>query len=180
VLSKSALVVIGALFLSAMAQISIPIPGSPVPVTGQTLAALLIGTSYGLSLGTSSFVLYLLVGFIGLPVFAQGGHGIARLTGATGGYLVGMLLATALTGYLAERSWDQRLRTSLPTMFLGTIVIFSFGMFWLHHVAGQSWSWTFSKGFTPFIPGEIIKIAIASTSLPIVWKYLHSKDRTDR
>lgn len=179
-LSKSALVAIGALFLSAMAQISIPIPGSPVPVTGQTLAALLIGTSYGLALGTSSFLLYLLVGFVGLPVFADGSHGISRLTGATGGYLVGMLLATALTGYLAERKWDQRFRTSIPTMLLGSVVIFGSGMFWLHHVAAESWSWTLSKGFTPFIPGEIIKIAIASTSLPVVWRYLHSKDRTDR
>jgi biotin transport system substrate-specific component len=167
---KIALVVGGVFFLSLMAQIALPIPGSPVPVTGQTLGALLIGTAYGASLGFTTFATYLIVGFLGAPIFASGSHGIARMTGATGGYLVGMLLATALTGYLAQRKWDQKIRTVIPTMILGDLLVFGCGMYWLHHVAAQSWSWTFAKGFTPFLLGEVIKIAIASTALPACWK----------
>jgi biotin transport system substrate-specific component len=168
--TKVALVIGGVFFLSLMAQIALPIPGSPVPVTGQTLGALLIGTAYGASLGFTTFATYLIVGFLGAPIFASGSHGIARMTGATGGYLIGMLLATALTGFLAQRKWDQKIRTVVPTMILGDILVFGCGMYWLHHVAGQSWSWTFSKGFTPFLLGEVIKIAIASTALPACWK----------
>jgi biotin transport system substrate-specific component len=167
---KIALVVGGVFFLSLMAQIALPIPGSPVPVTGQTLGALLIGTAYGASLGFTTFATYLIVGFLGAPIFASGSHGIARMTGATGGYLVGMLLATALTGYLAQRKWDQKIRTVIPTMILGDLLVFGCGMYWLHHVAAQSWRWTFAKGFTPFLLGEVIKIAIASTALPACWK----------
>ena len=93
-----------------------------------------------------------------------------RLTGATGGYIIGMVVASWVTGALAGRRWDQRFRTALPTMLLGNAIIFSFGVFWLHSVTGKSWSWTLSAGFTPFILGEVLKIAIAGTSLPLVWR----------
>lgn len=157
-------------FLAILAQIALPIPGSPVPVTGQTLGVLLIGASYGSRLGATTFLIYMLVGFAGAPVFADGASGLARLTGPTGGYLMGMLVATYLVGALAGRRWDQRLRTALPAMLLGNVVIFTFGMFWLHEYTNKSWSWTVSAGFTPFIIGEILKIAIAGTSLPLVWR----------
>ncbi|MBC7462952.1 MAG: biotin transporter BioY [Actinobacteria bacterium] len=165
-------VVGGAALLSILAQIAFPIPGSPVPVTGQTLGVLLIGASYGARLGLATFLTYLLVGIAGAPVFADGASGLSRLTGPTGGYLVGMLVATYLVGALAGRRWDQRLRTALPAMLLGNVVIFGFGMFWLHHYTGKSWSWTVSAGLTPFIIGEILKIAIAGTSLPLVWRFV--------
>jgi len=169
-LTQSGLVVGGVAFLTLMAQISIPVPGSPVPVTGQTLGALLLGTAYGASLGFTTFATYLIVGFLGAPIFASQGHGLARLTGATGGYLVGMLVASAITGFLAGRKWDQRIRTVVPAMIVSDLIIFTFGLIWLHHVVGKTWSWTFSKGFTPFLLGEVIKIAIASTALPILWR----------
>lgn len=162
----------GTLFLAALAQVALPIPGSPVPVTGQTLGVLLIGSSYGSALGFSTMLTYLLVGLAGVPVFADGGHGIARLTGATGGYLVGMLIASFVVGALAGRRWDQRLSTALPSMLLGNAIIFSFGLIWLHSVMEKSWGWTISAGFTPFIVGEVLKIAIAGTSLPLVWRFV--------
>lgn len=162
----------GTLFLAGLAQVSLPIPGSPVPLTGQTLGVLLIGSSYGSTLGFSTMLTYLLVGIAGAPVFADGGHGISKLTGATGGYLVGMLISSLLVGALAGRRWDQRLRTALPTMLLGDAVIFSFGLFWLHSFTDKSWGWTISAGFTPFILGEVLKIAIAGTSLPLVWRFV--------
>lgn len=171
-LNNVLLVAGGTLFLALLAQIALPIPGSPVPVTGQTLGVLLIGSSYGSLLGLSTMLTYLLVGLAGAPVFADGGHGVARLTGATGGYLIGMLVASLVVGALAGRRWDQRLSTALPSMLLGNAIIFSFGLIWLHSFMDKSWGWTISAGFTPFILGEVIKIAIAGTSLPLVWRFV--------
>ncbi len=170
--TQIALVVGGTAFLALMAQIAVPVPGSPVPVTGQTLGALLLGSAYGASLGFTTFATYLLVGFIGAPVFASGAHGLSRITGATGGYLVGMLLASLITGYLAGRKWDQKIFTVIPTMLIGDLVIFSAGLFWLHHSLHATWATTFKFGFTPFIVGEVIKIAIASTAMPTLWRFV--------
>ena len=172
VATKIALIVGGTAFLALLAQIAVPVPGSPVPVTGQTLGVLLLGSAYGASLGFTTFAAYLLVGFLGMPVFASGAHGLAPITGATGGYLVGMLIASLLTGYLAGRKWDQRIKTVIPTMLLGNLVIFSAGLIWLHHSIHATWATTFKFGFTPFILGEVIKIAIASTTMPTLWRFV--------
>jgi biotin transport system substrate-specific component len=174
-LTQTALVLGGTAFLAAMAQISIPVPGSPVPVTGQTLGALLLASAYGAGLGLTTFATYLLVGIAGAPIFASGTHGWARLAGATGGYLVGMLLATALTGWLASRKWDRKLQTSVITMLAGEVIIFASGLIWLEHAMGESLSKLLAMGFTPFIFGEALKIAIASTSLPLIWKFLPTR-----
>jgi biotin transport system substrate-specific component len=160
-----------------MAQIAIPVPGSPVPITGQTLGALLLGSAYGASLGFTTFATYIAVGIAGAPVFASGSHGLARLTSATGGYLIGMLAASLFTGWLASRKWDRKISTSALTMFAGEVLIFGAGLFWLHHATGMSWSKTIAAGFTPFIFGEALKIAIASTTLPTLWRLLPSKFR---
>jgi biotin transport system substrate-specific component len=170
--TKIALIVGGTAFLALMAQIAVPVPGSPVPVTGQTLGALLLGSAYGASLGFTTFATYLIVGFVGAPVFAAGAHGLSRITGATGGYLVGMLLASLITGYLAGRRWDQKILTVIPTMLIGDVVIFSAGLLWLHHSLHASWATTLKFGFTPFIVGEVIKIAIASTTMPTLWRFV--------
>jgi biotin transport system substrate-specific component len=173
-LTQALFVVGGIGFIALLAQISIPVPGSPVPVTGQTLAVLLIGTTYGARLGFITFASYLLAGIAGAPIFAHSAtsanHGIARLTGATGGYLVGMLVASLLLGYLADRKADQKFKTSFPALLLGDLVIFAFGLTWLHASLDMSWSATFKAGFTPFILGEALKIAITATSLPLVWR----------
>jgi biotin transport system substrate-specific component len=157
-----------------LAQIAIPVPGSPVPVTGQTLAVLLIGTTYGARLGFITFATYLLAGIAGAPIFAPSAtaanHGLDRLLGATGGYLVGMLVASLLLGYLADRKADQKFRTSFPALLLGDLVIFTFGLAWLHASLDMTWTATFKAGLTPFILGEALKIAITATSLPLVWR----------
>jgi len=175
VATQAMLVTGGVAFLALLAQIALPIPGSPVPVTGQTLGVLLIGSSYGAALGSVTFLSYLLIGIAGVPVFAHQGAGLARLTGATGGYLVGMLLATYLVGYLSGRKWDQRLQTSIFTMLAGSVVTFTFGLIWLHSYTDKSWSWTINAGFTPFILGEVIKIGIAGTSLPVIWRVIQKR-----
>ena len=173
-LTNSLLALGGAGFLAVMAQIAIPVPGSPVPVTGQTLAVLLIGTTYGARLGVTTFATYLLAGIAGAPVFApsatSANHGIDRLLGATGGYLVGMFVASLLLGYLADRKADQKFATSFPALILGEITIFGFGLVWLHNSLDLSWSATISAGLTPFILGEVLKIAIVGTSLPLIWR----------
>jgi biotin transport system substrate-specific component len=173
-LTQGLFVVGGIGFIALLAQISIPVPGSPVPVTGQTLAVLLIGTTYGARLGFLTFASYLLAGIAGAPIFAHSAtsanHGIARLTGATGGYLVGMLVASLLLGYLADRKADQKFTTSFPALLLGDVVIFAFGLTWLHASLDMTWAATIKAGFTPFILGEALKIAITATSLPLVWR----------
>jgi biotin transport system substrate-specific component len=175
VMTKAGFVIAGVAFLSLLAQIAIPVPGSPVPVTGQTLGVLLLATSYGATLGTTTFLFYLLVGALGVPVFANGGSGLDRIVGATGGYLVGMLLTSALLGYLGGRKRDQKFKTALPAMLIGNVLTFALGLLWLNQFTGKDWAWTISAGFTPFIIGEILKIAIAGTSLPIIWQFVQRK-----
>ena len=174
-LTNATLVAGGTLFLAALAQISIPIPGSPVPVTGQTLGVLLIGTSYGAGLGLATFAMYLLAGIAGAPVFAGASSGIEKITGATGGYLIGMMVATFLLGILANRQLDRRFLTALPTMLIGVLTIFTFGLFWLHYFTGNDWNWTIKAGLIPFIFGETLKIIVAGTSLPVVWRFVNKK-----
>ena len=173
-LTEALFVVGGIAFIAAMAQVSVPVPGSPVPVTGQTLAVLLVGTTYGARLGLTTFAAYLFAGIAGAPIFApsatSANHGIDRVMSATGGYLVGMLVASLLLGYLADRKADQKFLTSYPALLLGEVVIFGFGLTWLHNSLDLSWSATIAAGFTPFIIGEILKIAIVGTSLPLIWR----------
>lgn len=173
-LTHALFVVGGVLFLSALAQISIPVPGSPVPVTGQTLGVFLIATTYGARLATGTFATYLLAAIAGAPLFAPSAtlpnYGWARITSATGGYLIGMLVATAVIGFLAERKADQKFRTSFPMLILGSVIIFAFGLTWLHYSLDMTWSATIAAGLTPFIFGEALKIAITATSLPLIWK----------
>jgi len=174
-LTHATFIVGGTLFIAALAQIAVPVPGSPVPVTGQTLAVYLIGTTYGARLGFATFATYLLAGIAGAPVFAGQSYGIEKVVGATGGYLVGMLVSTFLLGLLAQKRLDQKFVTALPSMLLGTLTTFTFGLLWLHQFTGQSWSWTISAGLTPFIVGEALKIIIAGTSLPILWRAVNRK-----
>jgi len=174
-LTRALFVAGGVLFLSALAQVAFPIPGSPVPFTGQTLGVLLLATSYGATLGATTFAVYLLAGIAGAPIFANGSYGIEKVVGVTGGYLVGMLIASFVLGKLAQRRLDQKFKTALPAMLIGNVIIFTFGLVWLQQYTGQDWAWTFNAGLTPFILGEVLKIAIAGTSLPILWRFVQKK-----
>ena len=175
-LTHAGFIVGGTLFIATLAQIAIPVPGSPVPVTGQTLAVYLIGTTYGARLGFATFATYLLAGIAGAPIFAPGTtEGLARLTGATGGYLIGMLVAAFVLGALADRKADQKFKTSFPALILGSAIVFTFGLTWLHASLDLTWTKTISAGLTPFIFGEVIKIAITATSLPLIWRKISQK-----
>jgi biotin transport system substrate-specific component len=178
-LTQALFVLGGVGFIGALAQISVPVPGSPVPVTGQTLAVLLIGTTYGARLGFLTFATYLISAVAGAPLFAASAdlpsYGLARLTGATGGYLIGMLVASFVLGFLADRKADQNFKTSYLSLLAGTVIIFSFGLTWLHLSLGLSWSATINAGLTPFILGEALKIAITATALPLIWKKISQK-----
>ena len=167
-LTHATFIVGGTLFIAALAQIAIPVPGSPVPVTGQTLAVYLIGTTYGARLGFATFATYLFAGIAGAPVFAAS-------TGATGGYLIGMLVASFVLGALADRKADQKFKTSFPALTLGSVIIFAFGLTWLKYSLELSWAKTISAGLTPFIFGELLKIAITATSLPLIWRKIANK-----
>lgn len=175
-LTHATFIVGGTLFIAALAQIAIPVPGSPIPVTGQTLAVYLIGTTYGARLGFATFATYLVAGIAGAPVFAPAAtQGLARLTGATGGYLIGMLVAAFVLGALADRKADQKFKTSFPALILGSVTVFVFGLIWLHATLNLTWAQTISAGLTPFIFGEVIKIAITATSLPLIWRKISKK-----
>jgi biotin transport system substrate-specific component len=175
-LTHAGFIVGGTFFIAALAQIAIPVPGSPVPVTGQTLAVYLIGTTYGARLGFATFATYLLAGIAGAPVFAPAAtQGLARLTGATGGYLIGMLIAVLVLGALADRKADQKFKTSFPALILGSVIVFAFGLIWLNVSLNLTWAQTISAGLTPFIFGEVIKIAITATSLPLIWRKISKK-----
>lgn len=178
-LTHATFIVGGVFFIAALAQIALPVPGSPVPVTGQTLAVYLIGTTYGARLGFATFATYLIAGIAGAPVFAAAtgasSYGLARITGATGGYLIGMLVAAVVLGALADRKADQKFKTSFPALTLGSAIVFAFGLMWLKTSLDLTWSATINAGLTPFIFGEFLKIAITATSLPLIWRKISQK-----
>lgn len=168
----------GAVVLTALlAQVSVPVPGSPVPVTGQTLAVMLVGTTMGLRRGTASMALYLLVGAIGLPVFSDGTSGPQVVLGATGGYLVGFVLAAALMGWAAERGWDRTPARTLLLGLAGQALIFSIGVPWLAVAAGLDAAGAIAAGFTPFLLGGAIKGLLASALLPAAWRLVRRDAR---
>ncbi len=128
------LVLGGAAFVGLAAQVSFRLGYTPVPITGQTFAVLLVGAAYGPALGATSLGAYLLLGIVGVPLYADHEHGWDVFSGATGGYIVGFVLAAALTGRLAERGWDKRFASSVTLMLSGSVVIYLCGALWLHHV----------------------------------------------
>ena len=170
-----ALIVGGSLVVALSAQIAVPLAFSPVPITGQTLAVLLVGALMGRVRGGVVMLLYLAEGVAGLPVFAGGGAGAVHLLGPTGGYLVGFVAAATVTGYLAERGWDRRFGTTLAAMLLGTVAIFAVGLAWLGLFTGTEN--LLAMGLYPFVPGALIKIALAAVVLPTVCRFVGKSDR---
>lgn len=164
-----ALVVAGALLIYLTARISIPVPGSPVPITGQTFGVLLVGGALGFRRGLIGVALYVLLGVIGLPFFAEGKGGISVIWGATGGYLVGFVVAGALVGRLAELGWDRKIGGALGAMLLGSAVIYAIGLPWLGVVVGTSPAETIAQGLTPFLFGDALKLILAAVLFPVAW-----------
>ena len=158
------------------AQISIPLPFTPVPFTLQPMIVLLGGAALGARAGLASQALYLAAGIAGLPVFAASPllpQGFARLLGPTGGYLMSYPLAAFVTGMLAERGFDRRYASSVIAMAAGLIIIFTCGVAWM------AWGSTplgldraLRAGLYPFIPADILKVLLAATVLPTAWRFL--------
>ena len=163
---------------AAAAQISIPLPFTPVPFTLQPMVVLLGGAALGSRLGMSSQVLYLLLGVAGLPVFAASPllpQGFGRLLGPTGGYLLSYPLAALAAGWLAERSFDRRYLTSLLAMAVGLSVVFACGVAWLAWFAQPApagLSVALRTGLVPFLAADAMKVALAATVLPVVWRII--------
>jgi biotin transport system substrate-specific component len=160
----------GAALTGLAAQISVPVPGSPVPVTGQTFAVLLAGAALGTRRAAASMALYVLAGFAGVPWFAGGAHG--TLSAPTLGYLIGFIVAGAAVGRLAERGADRSPWKTALAMVLGNAVIYAFGVTYLAlslHVSART---AVSLGLTPFLLGDALKVVLASGVLPGVWHFV--------
>jgi biotin transport system substrate-specific component len=167
------LVVVGALLTAACAQISIKIPGSPVPLTGQTFAVVLVGAGLGARRGGLSMLLYVALGLV-LPVYASGAQGTGVLFGSSGGYLFGFVLAAWAMGLIAERGGDRRVVSAALAFAVGQLLIFGVGVPWLKVDTSQSWGWAIHEGFTIFILGGVIKAALAGVLMPSAWRLLRS------
>ncbi len=160
---------LGSFVVALAAQVNVPMV--PVPMTLQTLAVLAIGGAYGARLGAATLALYALEGAVGFPVFAEMKAGMAVLTGPTGGFIVGFILAAGLVGWLAERGWDRNILKMFAAMMLGAIVLYIPGLAWLHQFTSglvQTYEW----GLGPFIIGDIVKVALAALSFPAAWHFL--------
>ncbi len=163
------LIVAGSLLLAALAQIEIPLPFTPVPITGQTFGVLLIGAALGSRRGAATLLLYFIEGGLGLPFFAGGASGLGIFTGATAGYLVGFVIAAYVVGLLAERGLERSMRTSIVPFLVGTVIIYICGVAWLSIVLGGLGK-AIMAGLLPFLMGDAIKLIAAALVLPAAWK----------
>jgi biotin transport system substrate-specific component len=169
------LVVGGSLLIALSAYLKIQLPFSPVPITGQTLAVLLVGASLGWKKGGMSVLTYLAEGLLGLPVFAGGASGPAYLLGPTGGYLLGFVLAALAVGWLAERGWDRQVGLTLLAMSIGSALIYLPGLAWLSVYVGVDQA--LPLGLYPFLIGDAIKLLLAGVLLPGGWLMLQNADQ---
>ncbi len=179
------LVLTGSLFIAGFAQLYVTLPFTPVPITGQTLAVLLVGGTLGALRGGASALAYLGWIALGLPFAAEarGGSELLAAASATGGYLWGFVVAAAVVGWLAERGWDRRLGSSIGAMLIGSVVIYLFGVPWLASalnipvnavapcdLATAEGCDAFDLGLYPFVVGDLLKLLIAAVVLPLAWK----------
>jgi biotin transport system substrate-specific component len=166
------LVLAGTGFVALAAQVKIDLSFTPVPITGQTFAVVLVGASLGALLGLASLGLYLFVGALGAPVYADGQHGWDVLTGPTGGYIVGFVVAACLTGFLAQQRWDRRFSSAVAAMLTGNVVIYLFGVPWLAAKIDAGLEDTLEAGVYPFVLGDLLKLYLAGALLPLAWRFV--------
>ncbi len=171
-LARNVLLIIGtSLLLALSAQITIPLPFSPVPVTSQTLVVILAGAVLGSRLGALSALVYIIEGSVGLPFFARGGSGLGYLRGVTGGYIIGFVVAAFVVGLLVEGGLGRKFSTAVLAMVVGNIVLYGFGLLWLKSVLNISINKALAIGLYPFILGDLYKIGLAATLLPRLWNF---------
>ena len=187
ILKNLLIIFIGSIIYALSARIAIPIP--PVPVTLQTLVLLTFSMAVGSRLAFLTFALYIFEGIIGIPVFAKPPFsGFYYLIGPSGGYLLGMLIASYFVGYLAEKNYDKNFIKSLITIFIGTIIIFIPGLIWLgfwfdqYHPElsqqinlGEGYKYAFKYGLLVFKFTEPVKIALAACITPLIWHFVKKK-----
>jgi biotin transporter BioY len=161
-------IVSAAMMIALLSQIVIPL--KPVPLTGQTLGILLTAGLLGRKKGIAAVFSYILLGTLGMPFFAGGDFGLARLAGPTGGYLIGFAAAAYFVGFMSDRGMFRSFKTAALLMMTGNAIIYIFGVLWLSNFVG--WENVLSVGVYPFIPGDIIKILIAGSLVPIGSKYI--------
>jgi biotin transport system substrate-specific component len=173
--TRDAVLVVGfALLTAGAAQISIPLGFTPVPLTGQTFAVLLAGGTLGAARGAASQLLYLAMGLV-LPFYADGAKGWDVLSGTTGGYLVGFVIASALVGWMSERGQDRTISTAIPAFLAGTASIYTLGALWLGHeldlplTAAAGEPSAIAYGVAPFLVGDVLKALLAGVLLPAAW-----------
>ncbi len=183
-LKRAVLVIAGIALLAVAAKIRVPLWPSPVPITLGTFAVLTIGAAYGPRLGFATLFGYLLVGALGMDVFAGSSaekNGLAYMLGGTGGYLLGYLIAGVLLGWAARQGWDRNVIKMGAAMLAGNVVIYALGVPWLYYVIvsgglfnaeafASVWAQTLAWGLTPFLIGDAIKLALAALLFPAVWK----------
>ncbi len=171
------LVVAAAAFVGVLAQVSIHLSFTPVPITGQTLGVLVAATALGWRRGLAAMVLYGAAGVAGVPWFA--GHA-SGYVGASFGYVLGFAAAAAVCGYLAERGAARSVLKSVPAMVAGEVVMYAVGVTWLAASLRVGAGRAIALGLTPFLAGDAVKAAIAAGLLPAAWKLASADDRTDR
>jgi biotin transport system substrate-specific component len=180
-------VALGIAALTLAAQVKVPLPPSPVPVNLGTLAVLSVGAAYGPRLGLVTILGWMVLGALGADVFAGTSpevNGLAYMTGATGGYLLGYVLATVVLGAFARRGWDRSVGTMALAMLLGNVAIYIPGVAWIHHVIAAGafdpatyatvWDQTMAWGLIPYLIGDAIKLGLAALLFPTIWKLVGS------
>lgn len=169
-------VVAGIAVIAISAQVSVPVPGTPVPQSLQTLAVVVVGGVLGLRLGALSTFLYAILGGAGLPIFADGGAGMVHLRGPTAGYIAGFIIAATWMGWVVE-SWKRRYNREAPVaQTLGVLtgaaviahaIILGVGWYGLGRIIGWGEAWT--QGVTPFIVGGVVKAVVAAVILLVIY-----------
>jgi biotin transport system substrate-specific component len=169
-----ALIAAGAGLTAIAAQVAIPL--WPVPITGQTLAVLLVGSVLGALRGTLAMVLYAVLGIVGLPVFSDAKHGMNIILGPSGGYIIGFIFAAALTGWLAQRAWDHRIIGAFLSFTAGTVITFAIGLPWLAASLQLTLEQTLQGGLYPFIIGGAVKALLAAGIISFAWHHIAAAD----
>jgi biotin transport system substrate-specific component len=165
--TNTLLVLGGAVFTGLLAQVAVPL--WPVPITGQTLAVMLVASTLGLVRGTLSMLVYAVLGVVGVPWFSGWSGGPSILVGPTGGYIVGFIVAAAIVGWSAERGGDRRILRAVATFLVATISVFAVGLPWLAFALGTDLQQTLEFGLYPFIVGGLVKAFLAALIIPAAW-----------
>ncbi|SMX32252.1 biotin transporter BioY [Octadecabacter ascidiaceicola] len=171
-IKQAVLVILGIAMLTIAAKIKVPMFPSPVPITLGTFAVLTIGASYGPRLGLATIFGYMLIGALGFDVFASSSadkNGLEYMMGGTGGYLVGYVLAVLYLGWAARRGMDRTIEGMAGALLMANVLIYVPGVFWLHQFT-SGWEQTMEWGLTPYVIGDLMKLALAALLIPAVWK----------